>query len=62
MKDKFYTKSAGMPGCYVVKFRPRWNWLKIGIYDLQDLYNKAMYLVSLGPVSPYPKNVQARGG
>ena len=24
------------------------------------MYNKAMYLVFLGPASPYPKNVQAR--
>ena len=59
-KAKFYTKSAGMLGCYGVKFRCRWNWLKIDIQDLQALYNKAMYLVSFIPVSPYPKNIQAR--
>ena len=58
-KAKFYTKSAGMLGCYGETFRCRWNWLKIEIYDLQALSNKAMYLVSLGPVSPYPKNVLA---
>ena len=47
-----------MLGCYGVKFRCGWNWQKIEIWDLQALYNNAMYLVFLDPVSPYPKIVQ----
>ena len=47
-----------MLGCYGVKFRYGWNWLKIEIWDLQALYSNAMYLVFLDPVSPYPKIVQ----
>ena len=32
-----------------------WNWLKIGLWDPQTPYNNAVYLVSLDPLSLYPK-------
>ena len=44
-----------MPGCYGVKFRCRWNWLKIEIWDLQAPYINGMHLVSLVVGGPYPK-------
>ena len=50
-KAKFYTKSAGMLGCYGEKFRCRWNWLKIEIWNLQASYNISVQSVSLDPIS-----------
>ena len=42
---------------YRVKLKMHWNWLKIGSWDPQTpyAYVNAVYLVSLDPVSPYPK-------
>ena len=54
--------SAGMLGCYGVKFRCGWNWLKIEIWGLQALYSNDIYLVFLDPVNPYPKIVQRNRG
>ena len=50
----FSTNSARMLGCYGVKFRCGWKWLKIEIWDLQALYGNAMYLVFLDPSLTYP--------
>ena len=44
-----------MPGCHEVKAILQWNWLKIGIWDLQTPCSNGMYSVSLDPLGPYPK-------
>ena len=51
----FSTKSAWMLVCYGVKFRCRWNWLKIEIWNLQASYNISVQSVSLDPISLYLK-------
>ena len=38
-----------MLGCYGVKFRSGWNWLKIEIWDLQALYSNACTWFSWTP-------------
>ena len=40
-----------------VKCLPCWNWLKIGFWDPWALYSNGN-LVSLDPVSPYPKKIE----
>ena len=47
-----------MPGYYGVKIILRWIWLKIEICNLQTPYIDGMYLVSVGPLGPYPKSAK----
>ena len=51
-------KSAGMPGCYGVKFLLQSIWLKIEIWDLQGMYIDGMNLVFLDPDNPHHKFVK----